>query len=189
MTWHELSTVLEIKAETHIKRKFHIMMQELARKEESTLIDELAMIMNTMDFDTFLKLLKRWSWSGDAKLLWKQLRCILEWTSESRNLFSRQLPNPGHYVINLKALLTKCLDYTEVDRFDVWTKLLCWKFCSKCGRRFPSSDNHLSTISSCENNCRHCDQTPDFMEQARRLKQINIAQYKNTFFSDIPGAG
>ena len=139
------------------------------QKLKTSLSEDLANNIQNLTVASLLKILEGRSWSGDNQLLWKRLRCLKEWMLETQLLFSKTTPDPKAGVRDLKTMTQSCLDDSD---FQLWAKLLSWKFCSRCGKRFPSPTDHLAVTSSCIQNCRQCDQTPDFMEEVRVQKKM-----------------
>ena len=165
-TWSELRTQLQLQIEDRKAQRFHKWVLAELHQPKHTVLDELELDLESLTEDSLTELLDVYSWTGDAKLLWKQLSCLQEWMSETKRLFSKKEPDPKTCILNSKTLLDFCL---KGDRFQLWSRLLCWKFCSKCGKRKAASTDWTTVPSTCVDNCRECDKLPDFMEQATRL--------------------
>ena len=127
-----------------------------------TLSEELAMNFDRLEDKGIRKTLQKHGWKGDVRQLCKKIFCLKEWMCEIKRLFSNTEPEPNTFALPLRELLDLCCSN---DDFKFWSKLLCWKFCTKCGRRRPDAMNHLESVTSCNHTCRQCDQPPDFMEK------------------------
>jgi hypothetical protein len=147
-----------------------------------TLSEELAMNFDRLEDKGIRKTLQKHGWKGDVRQLCKKIFCLKEWMCEIKRLFSNTEPEPNTFALPLRELLDLCCSN---DDFKFWSKLLCWKFCTKCGRRRPDAMNHLESVASCNHTCRQCDQPPDFMEKDVSFKTNVMVLYLCFFISSL----
>ena len=102
----------------------------------------------------------------EANNIVKRLNALKAWQMEMSNFFASGEPTLEPPLDTLNDLISASV---LEQNFDFWARILSWRFCSKCGKRWPNPMDHSQSDFNVAIPCRACDMPCEYMEKDRSI--------------------